>query len=230
MGRWVFPVCKWKFYPQMCIPTCFSALWCWISDTTRQTCFGCQETILSLLKTTFSFPRGRQHSPQCSDAVGGLVLPLLPSPHSDLPLWLMPLLPDFSCPLNPFSAYFAVSLSFHQQECSPAPLAKWERRTHPSMLEEPPSPAVLYPSLLPLPFVPIYPPMNHSQIFFALYKSWKFCDIFLHPGCRCCCSQESKKYPWHLCTATNSFLDKSLVTPCQANCCLVWVIESHFRL
>lgn len=32
---------------------------------------------------------------------------------------------------------------------------------------------------------------------------------------------EYKKYLWHLHTATNPFLDKSLVTPCQANCCLV---------
>lgn len=146
MGRWVFPICKWKCYPQMCIPRCFSALWCWFSDTARQTCFGCQETILSLLKTTFSFLCGRQHSPECFAAVGALVLSLQPFPHADLPLWLMSLLPDLSCPLNPFPAYFAVSLSFHQQGCSPVPLENWEGRTHPLMLEEPPfspSPTVL---------------------------------------------------------------------------------------
>lgn len=67
-----------------------------------------------LLETTFSFPCGRQHSPQCSAAVGALVLPLQSSPHSDLPLWLMSLLLDLSCSLNLFSAYFAAFLSFHQ--------------------------------------------------------------------------------------------------------------------
>lgn len=82
MGRWVFSVCKWKFYSQICIPRCFSGLWGWICDTARQTCFGCQETILSLLKTTFSFPCGRQHSPQCSAAVG--VLSFLCSPLLEL--------------------------------------------------------------------------------------------------------------------------------------------------
>lgn len=99
-----------------------------------------------LLKTAFSFPCGRQHSPQSSAAAGALVLPLQPSPRCDLPLWLVSLLPDLSCPLNSFSAYFAVSFSLHQQGCSPAPLENWERRTHPLTLGEPPcspSPAVL---------------------------------------------------------------------------------------
>lgn len=54
------------------------------------------------------------------------------SPVADAPS------PSPLLPLNPFSAYFAVSITFHQQGCSPAPLESWERRSHPLMLEDPP--------------------------------------------------------------------------------------------
>lgn len=122
------------------------------------------------------------------------VLPLQPPPWADLPLWLMSLLPYLSCILNPFSVYFAVSLSFHQQGCSPAHLENWQRRTYPLMLEEPPySPSLpVQQILLPLPLVPIYLPKNNSEILFALYKSCKFYDIFLHPQCQSGCSQSPR--------------------------------------
>lgn len=142
MGRWVFPVCKWKFYPQMCIPRCFSALWCWISDTARQICFGCQETILSL-KITFSLPCGRQHSPQRSAAVGALVLPLLTL-----------ICPCGSCPFSLASPalwtfFLPILLSpslFTNKDVLQHPWRIGKKRTHPLILEELPcnaSPAVL---------------------------------------------------------------------------------------
>lgn len=148
-----------------------------------------------LLETTFSFPCGRQHSPQCSAAVGALVLPLQSSPHSDLPLWLMSLLLDLSCSLNLFSAYFAAFLSFHQQGCSPAPSENCEKRTCEGCWKTPLvsftcCPLPVQQTLLPLLFVTTC--QSTTQIFLALYKPCMFYDIFLHPGCECCCSQSPR--------------------------------------
>lgn len=124
-----------------------------------------------------------------------LCSPLLPS---DLPLWLVHLLPALWTLFLPillppcllptlpptrmlFHLLWRIGRGEHVKDAGRASLFSFTC-----------SPLPIEQTLLPLPFVPIYLPKYHSEIFLALYKSFMFYNLILHPGCKCYCCQSPR--------------------------------------
>lgn len=220
---------KWKFYPHICIPRCFSALWCWISDTARRTCFGCRETMptpqdniqLSMWETPLTTVQCCCGFPHPASAA--LFFPLIcpcgwhafSLPSSALwTLFLPILLPPFLPPTR---------MLFQDP---------WRtgRGEHVRMLKEHPCSPPVQLTLLPSPFVPIYLPKYHP------YKNLVCLRLNFASRMQMLLLSESKKYleiaqrntysqQLNSCSF-NSFL----VTPCQANCCSLWVMGTQLSL